>query len=282
MRGLIIALTFSVLFSQSTEKIYTLNEPVGDINSIKVNIDFGMGSINLERGQSDLAVTGYLKFNRKYTDALFEYEEFGATGVLDVETDFDLDWSDKGKKDDDKSNESEIYLTPDIPLKMSIDVGFGEGNFNFDELQISELVMDCGLGESNVVFGQLKNKIACKRVDIDNGLGSISISKLANANTGEMEFECGLGSMILDFSGEIDQDIEVDLAVGMGTINIYVPDKTNVIFEYDGTFLSSIDLDSFKKLNDKEYQSEEFTPDQPTITFSATIGAGSVTLNWLK
>ncbi|MBC8479054.1 MAG: hypothetical protein H8D46_01215 [FCB group bacterium] len=281
MKKLLFFVLITFVSAQSNEKILTLNEPLEGITSMKVNVDFGMGEFLLEKGQEKFAVTGYLQYNRKYTDSVFEYAHYGSTGILDIETDFDLSWSDSGKKNDDKSNSCEVYLSPEVPIKMSIDFGFGDGNFNLNDLQVSEFLMDCGLGEATVDFGENKNPAACKRVDIDNGLGSVNVSHLANANTQKMEFECGLGSMGLDFAGEINMDIDVDISVGMGSISILVPRNTNVIFEYDGSFLSSIDLDDFDEIEDQEFRSEVYTEGNPTIFFSVSVGAGSVRLSWI-
>jgi len=282
MKLLIMIIVLSVVFTQSAEKIFTLNEPINDITELKVNIDFGMGDLVLKAGQNSIAVSGYLQYNYKYTDASFTFNQYGKTGILDVETDFDLDLSQNGKSDDHKSNECELYLAPGVPLDMSIDIGFGEAMFDLEGLQLSELTMDCGFGELLVDFGDNLNSVPCSRVDIDNGLGSVRVINLANSNTDEMDFECGLGSMTLEFSGKLEKDIDVDLAVGLGGINIQVPFNTNVKFEYDGSFLSSIDLEDFEMMDENEYQSETFTEDSPTIHFSASVGAGSITLNWIN
>ncbi len=268
--------------SMSNEKILTLNEPLGDIQSMKVTIDFGMGDLLLEKGNDDLAITGYLKYNQKYTDAQLEYNEYGQTGILDAKTDFEFEWSDHENGRGEKSNECELYVTPQCPLQMSVDVDLGESHLNLDGLKISKFIMDSSLGDMSVNFGEHYNQIKCEKVDIDNGLGSINIINLANINTTNMDFECGLGSMDLGFGGNLQHDINVDISIGLGSMDIRIPQGTNVVVEYDGSFLSSVDLDDFEKISDDEYRSANFKKGENTIYFSVSIGAGSLNLIWMK
>lgn len=283
MKYSIVILFFVFALSMSNEKILTLNEPLGNIKLMKVNVDFGMGNLILEKGQQDIAITGYLKYNRRYTDAQLEYNEYGSTGILDVKTDFEFEWSnnDNGNKAE-KSNDCELYLTQECPLTMMVDVGMGESHLNLEGLKISKFIMDSSLGDVSVDFGKQYNEIECEKVDIDNGLGSINIKNLANLNTDKMDFECGLGSMDLGFGGALKRDISVDISIGLGSMDIRVPRGTNVIFEYDGSFLSSVDIDNFNEISEKEYRSDDFVDGQPTISFSVSIGAGSLNLIWTE
>ncbi|NOZ07619.1 MAG: hypothetical protein GXO91_01925, partial [FCB group bacterium] len=51
MKYSVLVFFVAMIWSMSNEKILTLNEPVGNIESMKVNVDFGMGNLILEKGQ---------------------------------------------------------------------------------------------------------------------------------------------------------------------------------------------------------------------------------------
>ncbi len=275
MKIALLLAIMSYAFASNSEQIITLNEPLGDVSMVKVNINFGFGSLLVETGSAKQAVTGYVRYHPKFTEATMEYNEYGTTGVLDIETDFDFDWE-FGDDTNDSGNEGEVYITNAVPVKMYVDSGLGEVALNLGGIQLEDLVVDSGLGEAYIDFGNTLNPIKCRRIDVDTGLGSTEIKNLLYSNSPEMEFECGLGSMELDFSGILAYDIKIDLAVGMGSITAWVPEDVNVIVEYDGNFLSSIELDDFTEVSDEEYRSTGFSEGQPTMFFSASVGAGSL------
>ena len=278
----ILFIFVSVLLCKSGEKIITLNEPLGDVTKMKVNVEFSMGQLLLENGQDELAVTGYMKYHERFADATLTYQEYSGTGILELETDVDLDWHGYSDSDDEKSNDCELYLNPTVPIDLNLDFGFGESRLNLGSLQISKLIIDSGLGETTIDFGDTRNPIECEYIDVDTGLGSSILLNLGNSNAESMEFECGLGSMELDFTGELLHDIEINIAVGLGSITIWIPEGTNTFFDYDGSFLADIDLVNFQIIAEDEYRSVDYNPELPTLHFSASVGAGNIEINWKK
>ena len=273
---------FLIATLHGKNSILTLNEPLGDIRTMKVNVEIAMCHILIKSGQNNMAVAGYLQFNKKISEGVFNYQKFGSKGILTVATEVDFDWSFWKSNDSKFLNECEVHLTPNIQAKINIDLGMGKGEFQMNNLQLSEFILNCGLGDANVDFGSQFNPIECKQLDIATGLGSIQINNLSNLNTDKMNFNCGLGSIEMDFSGSHLRDIDVQILVGLGSVDISIPRGRNVEFRYDDSFLSNVDLENFKHIDDGEYRSEEFIDNNPVIYFSASIGAGSITLNWIN
>jgi ferredoxin len=69
-----------------------------------------------------------------------------------------------------------------------------------------------------------------------------------------MKFEGGVGSYILDFSGSLENEVEVDIKVGLGSITISIPDDIGVKIFYEESFISSIDFP--KDIKEKEENKE--------------------------
>ena len=277
-----LPLLLCFIFPNKPNNIVTLNEPLNDINSIMVNIDYSLGNLVLEAGQPSMAVTGYLKYNYQNIDGLLEYNIYGSTGILNLETDVEVDWDFEFDENDKNKiyNESELYLSSKIPLRMNIDVGMGKSNLSLSKLMIEDFNLDCGMCETIIDFGEVINPVRCATVDIDAGLGSAKVRNILNSNSDKMEFECGLGTMDLHFGGQLKRDIEVDLSIGLGAMEIEIPIGTNVIFKYDGSFLASVDLMDFTQIND-EYRSKYFERNNPIIYITGSIGGGSLEINWI-
>ncbi len=269
--------------SSSSMTIITLNEELSDVKSMKFTADFSLGDLVIERGHEDMAVTGYLKYNENHIDGSLDYKEYGSTGILKLNTDVEVDfnWDFEKNKRNTMYNESEIYLTTRIPISMNLDMSMGNSDLKLERLKISDFSLDVGMGEVTIDFGERMNPVNCRKVDIDAGMGSATVKNLLNANTDQMEFGCGLGSMNLEFSGLLEYDVDVDISIGMGSVKIQIPAGYNVIFEYDGSFLSNIDMDGFSQKGD-EYRSRDFNPNAPVIRISGSIGAGNLEISWIN
>lgn len=282
MRLLLIIFIISLGISNSNDKIITLNEPIHDTQSLKVNISYSLGDFVLEHGQDNMAVTGFLKYNSNNFDGELEYDRFGSHSILNLETnmDIDFDWEFNENKKDPIYNEAELYISPLIPVSLDLDVGMGNSIISLDKIDIGEFFLECGLCDAQIDIGKNRNPIECRKLDVDAGLGTIKIDNLLNANANDMDFNCGLGTMELDFTGEVLQDINVDIMVGLGSVAVIFQTGTNVIFNYDSSFLSNVELSEFNHRDDA-YYSIPFVENSPSITITGSIGAGTLDIKWI-
>jgi len=230
-----------------------------------------------------MAVTGYLKYNSKNFEGKLEYDQFGSHGILNLETnmDIDFDWEFNDTKKNPIYNEAELYISPIVPISLNIGVGMGNSLISLDKIKIEEFVLDCGLCETQIDIGANRNPIDCSNLDVDAGLGTVKINNLLNLNTTDMDFDCGLGTMELDFTGELWQDVNVDISVGLGSVDMIFQPGTNVIFKYESSFLSNVDLSDFRYSGDK-YYSIPFIEDNPSIIITCSIGAGTLDIQWVE
>lgn len=271
---LLIAVT-ACLWGGSTE--LNLKERLGEVEDIKVEIDFGMGELKIGSGDRGTAVSGLAIYNPEDVEVNYSYREHGDTGMFELDT----DWDNHDDHDDHDNIDMELFFTPRVPLDMNLDLGMGEGHFDFHDLKISGLELECGLGEAEIEFGSRPNKTRCREVDIESGLGDIDVKNLVNSGAEKMNFDCGLGTMDLDFHGDLKRDIMIDISIGLGAMDIMIPEGTNVIFNYEGSFFADLDLGGFEKLDDDEYRSMNFRKGRPTLVFEASIGMGSIDVHWV-
>ena len=283
MRLIYFICIISLGISNSHENIITLNELLNDTQSLKVNISYSLGDLILEHGQNNMAVTGYLKYNSKNFEGKLEYDQFGSHGILNLETDMDInfDWEFNDNTKNLIYNEAELYISPVIPISLNLGVGMGNSLISLDKIKVEEFNLDCGLCETQIDIGEHRNPIDCSSLDVDAGLGTVKIKNLINLNTTDMDFDCGLGTMELDFTGVLLNEIYVDLSVGLGSVDLIFQTGTNVIFKYDGSFLSNVDLSDFRYSGD-EYYSIPFIEDNPSIVITGSIGAGTLDIHWIE
>ena len=123
-------------------------------------------------------------------------------------------------------------------------------------------------------FSEL-NQVEMDTLRYDTGASSVDLRGLANTNAASVIFKGGAGDYRLDFSGDLQRDMDVTVDSGMSNVEIIVPRGVTARVLYDGG-LSNVDLSGdWEKSGDDYYQ--EGTG--PRLTINVNIGAGNLSLS---
>jgi hypothetical protein len=261
--------------------ILTIDEKLSeDIHRMEVEIQFGFGEILLERGNPSKAVTGFIQYDEDYIRPYVNYEAKGGVARFRFVTKSRHEGWESLKMRGMNEPESELYFTTRVPLEIDFECGLGKAKLNLGELKIADLVIENGLGETELDFA-VPNRTALKRISVENGLGELTAFNLSNSRAEKLKFDCGLGSAVLDFRGELMQDMDVDVNVGLGSVELKIPEGYNVVMEADENFLSTIDTHGLTSEHRGYYRSRDYRPSRPTLHISASVGLGSIDIKWV-
>ena len=164
-----------------------------------------------------------------------------------------------------------------MPTDFELDFGMGEANLDLSGIQIMSLNIECGMGRVELEINS-PNMIQCEIVDIETGMGEFTGRGLSNLNAEIVNIEVGMGAAELDFSDAINGDMEIELEVGLGSIELILPNNVNISAKVHDHFLSSIELESLVKKRNK-YVSEHWDNSKPTVTLDMSVGLGSIELD---
>ena len=164
-----------------------------------------------------------------------------------------------------------------MPTDFELDFGMGEANLDLSGIQIMSLNIECGMGSVELEINT-QNNIQCEIVDIQTGMGEFTGRGLSNLNAEIVNIEVGMGAAELDFSDAINGDMEIELEVGLGSIELILPNNVNISAKVHDHFLSSIELESLVKKRNK-YVSEHWDNSKPTVTLDMSVGLGSIELD---
>jgi len=260
--------------------IITIDEVLAPgVNRMEIDVEFGLGEISLERGNPAKAVTGYLQYDEEYIRPEVDYSVRAGVARFSLATESRRGGWEGLRIPDMESPESELYFTTRVPMEVNFSCGLGEANLDLGELQVTNLNLENGLGETVLDFSA-PNGVELRRIDVDNGLGKLTASNLSNSRAEELRFDCGLGSAELDFSGETLRDMSVDVTIGLGSVTMLIPRGFNVEMQAEENFLSSIDTRDMVIRGGGRYQSENFDSRKPTLRITASVGMGSININW--
>ena len=251
--------------------------PLGDEESVVVNMDLALADLSIMSGHSRYILKARISYNPDKIEPIIEYSE-GKTGVLDIEC------KKRGKFNfnhfDTDENKWELAFTDKIPLEIDLDLGLGEGDFDMSGLQISDMTIDAGLSEINMVFDK-PNKLRIDRLKIESGLGEFVAKGLLNANFERFQFSGGLGSSELHFTGKMNQPGDAEIEVGLGSIEVYLQKGLPVKIYAQKSFLSTVDLEDFRKVRDGVYISRNWDENASNrLELDLQIGLGSISVEW--
>ncbi len=190
------------MFGEAEVKTATYNEPGNGAESADIEIKLGVGKLELgalndsnDLLDANISYVGGIAYDvsgdsdRRITlrQTQGDYDFFGFLSLLDINintTESDLVWA--------------VNLSPDVPLELDIESGVGGFDLDLSELQIADLRLESGTGETNITLPEPNESY---RVDINGGVGSTSIN-VPEGVAVRLEANQGLGEVNVPSSFE--------------------------------------------------------------------------------
>lgn len=277
----LICMMFVPALYAAENLVYTRDVAYDDEKLVKVELDFGLGQISMARGQGDYVARIHGDYDADKFKVDVNYEKKGGVGHLVVKVDKKNKLFDFGS-DEDTENSWQILLGDMVPLELIVDAGMAETNFNFTGLSVENLSMDIGMASGTMMFNQ-PNPVRMNQMILDLGQSSMNIYGLGNANFRELNVDCGMSSVELDFSGQVDFDALVTLEMGMSSTEIVLNPNAGVQIDHDAGLTSSVDLPgSFREVSKGVYQSANYQKARGHFDFEIDVGMGSVDFRLAK
>lgn len=246
--------------------------PLSDAQAVAdITLKFAAGNLSLQPGAEGALVSGTATYNVADLKPVVSTEN----GNILIETgSFDL----KGfpmlnRVNQDIINDWELKLGAS-PMSLVINAGAYQGDYELGGLSIERLQIEDGASQVKVSFST-PNLVAMSSLKYTTGASDVSIKGLANANTTDMTFRSGAGNYTLDFSGELQQDMNVDIESGVSSVTVIIPEGTNAQVNTD-TGLMTISTNRSWQQNGNTYQ---LTGSGNTITINVKMGAGNLKLD---
>lgn len=176
----------------------------------------------------------------------------------------------------DSSNEVQpctIWLTPDVPLALSVEGGLERTTLDLSNLDLVDLDVEGGAGPWNISLPDTQY-IAL----FEGGAGSFDID-LAEGSDAELELDIGAGSFDVAIGNESNVVMYID--GGAGSITIDVPDDAGVELRYDKGFGSINVPDGYDQRGDDDdgvLTSPNVDQAEDLIVLEFDGGAGSLTI----
>jgi hypothetical protein len=245
--------------------------PLAGAESAIVEILFGAGELKTSANALDQLFSGYFRYNVKEWEPEVTYEDSRLTikqGNLDTDLE---DW---GIPTEEVHNEWELEFSPQIPLKMDIQVGAGSGDLDFTGLQLEELDLKMGAGDFEVRFDEA-NEAEMGDLTLSTGASQLNMTGIGNASPEWLKVEGGVGDITLDFTGAWSHSADVEITGGVGLFTLRLPDDLGVQVEIDG--LSNVESSGLRQSGDG-YVNDAFGESEIELHIQITTGIGNIRL----
>lgn len=222
-------------------------------------------------------------------DAVVSYRIENGTGylriVLDGEYDEDDDDISIGIESlgtlfqDNDDRRYRVELSDKVPIDFSFKFGAGEARLDFTDMMLTGLNMEAGA--SSIRMKMLsENPEIMHLMKISAGMGSIRSERLGNFNFERFDFEGGLGSYKLDFTGALRDGARISTEIGLGSLELCLPEGVGARAYNSDSFLSSCSLQKFNRTNGSRYESVDYRKARKRVVLDLNSGLGSVAVKW--
>ena len=259
----------------STSQIQPINKEKALDSAIRLDV----GSLEITSGKQSGSLYSYdlLYDKTSFTHDLQYNPAFGGTeGRLNLSLRNTRKTGIHPKRNDNKLH---IAFNNSIPLSLNVSAGVGAARLSLSGLQISRIEVESGVGEASITAFE-PNAIQCDSVRLKSGVGRFEAVGLGNLHFRDLEFEGGVGSATLDFTGEWKQDADIRMHVGVGEVSVRIPREIGVKVESAKNFLSGLFLEGFTR-QDSYHYSNNYDRASTRVTIHVTTGIGGFRITWV-
>ncbi len=268
MRTFLLVLLLAATAGQvqaAQPKTVTLSRQVTDEERLEVNVSYGAGELALRPGESGLLYRARFDYDEDFATPRADY----ARGRLDVGI---STWNNRRFKDQSSSSSLDLRLSRDVPMELDLDFGAGSATLDLSGLPLLGLEVSTGASESEIRVGEV-NPAAMASASINVGAARLSMHGIGNLNAERVAVKAGLGSVSLGLDGEWPRDGRVSVEMGLGALEIRVPESLGVHILREN-FLTVIEADGFVR-SGRSYRSTnwETAERRVEVEISAALGA---------
>ena len=214
----------------------------------RVRIRYGAGRIDVGATTSPVLYAMTLRYDESTSTPLHSYDAASRVLTVGVEGQSERFSRNLGEK---SKGEMRLSLSRSVPVDLSLELGATKATLDLGGLELTALQLESGASETVVDFSS-PNRGRMRALDVDVGAASFEARNLANANAARVRVHGGVGGVELDFGGQWQQDMDVNVDLALGKLTLHVPRDVGVRVEVE-KFLASFDEQGLEKRGDAYY-----------------------------
>lgn len=244
---------------------------------LNARVEYGAGSLRVEPGQPGELYRMNLSYDQDRFVPVSDFDGSSRTVVLGLRA------AGQGGVRVVSGSQlrqlASIALSPRADLALDLSLGAVDADVELGGLRISDLDLKTGASRATVRFSR-PNGMRCRQATFSAGAAEVSVFGLGNSRCGEIEFEGGIGKVLLDFSGIWSSSAHVEVKMAMGEITLRLPRRVGIRLAMD-KFLSSFEPAGLVRRGDL-FVSGNYDGAARRLDLEITAAVGGVSIEWLN
>lgn len=239
----------------------------GDATEVHVEVDMGLGELNLGGGAPSLLQADFA-YNVADWKPEVTYQVSDGSGQLRIDQPND---NMSGIPDDDVTYRWTLNFHNETPLDMNVNMGAGKSTMDFSDLTLTDLHVQTGAGDVDLVVGTQQ----LDRASIETGLGETNV-QFGGGRLDDLTFKMGAGSVVIDLRGAWESDVTATIGGGLGDLTLKLPRDVGVRVQAEAG-LGDVNANGFR-IQDGAYVNDAYEESEVTLEINIDTGVGTVTL----
>lgn len=253
-------------------KTVTMSRQLDASEEIRVYVEYGAGAFTVRSIDEGLLY----RMNLRYDEDKFEpVADFSGDRLhLGVET-IGRSVNLKGRE----AGELELELARGVPMDLDLEFGAVKADIDLGGLALTDLDISTGASESFVDVSE-PNPLQMSTATFEAGAAEFEVHRLGNLNAERIEIDAGVGAITVGLEGRWRGDAEVSIDMGLGSLELIVPEGLGVRLRKD-SFLTSLDSEGLIKRGDV-YESPDFADAEHRVVIDLDAAFGSIAVKWVR
>lgn len=244
---------------------------------LNVRVEYGAGSLRVEPGQPGDLYRMNLSYDEDRFMPVSDFDPSSRTVLLGLRS------AGEGGVRVVSGNQlrqiATVAISPRADLALDLSLGAVDADLELGGLRISELDLKTGASRATVRFSR-PNGMRCRHAGFSAGAAEVSVLGLGNSRCDEIEFEGGMGKVLLDFSGVWRSSAHVRVKMAVGEITLRLPRAVGVRLAMD-KFLTSFEATGLVRRGDS-YLSPNYDGAERRLDIDVTTAMGGVSVEWAE
>ncbi len=262
----------TLLAAQSWRDV-TMSRQIEDNREVRVLVEYAAGHLTVRPTDEGVLYSMNLHYDEDRFEPVADFSgDRLRLGVESIGRGFNVG---RGKQ----SGQLDLELARGIPMELDLEFGAVRADIDLGGLALTELDLSTGASQSTIDISE-PNSAVMSAARFKIGAAEFEARHLGNLNAELIEVDAGVGQVTLDFTGRWQRDARVSIDMGLGALEVRIPEGLGVRLRKDG-FLVSLNSEGLVKRGDAYYSLDWDDADRK-ITIDLDAAFGSVVVEWVR
>jgi|ETN07SMinimDraft_1059922.scaffolds.fasta_scaffold50435_2 hypothetical protein len=262
----------TLLAAQSWRDV-TMSRQIEDNREVRVLVEYAAGRLTVRPTDEGVLYSMNLHYDEDRFEPVADFSgDRLRLGVESIGRGFNVG---RGKQ----SGQLDLELARGIPMELDLEFGAVRADIDLGGLALTELDLSTGASQSTIDISE-PNSAVMSAARFKIGAAEFEARHLGNLNAELIEVDAGVGQVTLDFTGRWQRDARVSIDMGLGALELRIPEGLGVRLRKDG-FLVSLDSEGLVKRGGAYYSLDWDDADRK-ITIDLDAAFGSVVVEWVR